>query len=720
MKFKLCLALSLSLLPQLVLCDEDIFEDDMALSFEDQYVSIATGYEEVLSRAPAVASVINHQQIKAMGAKTLDDILVSIPGVHVGVSSFRLAPIYTIRGIHSVTNAQVLVLVNNVPITQLFRGDRGWFESFPASSIKQVEVIRGPGSAVYGADAFAGVVNIITKNAEDIDGLSISGGAGSFDTQRASVLYGASRDSVNYTFSLDYFTTDGDSDRTVKTDTQTLFDSGLGTNVSLASGPKSPGELQTQAEHFDIRGEISNEHWHFRAWNWIRRNMGTGPGDAQAIDTKGSSDANNFLVDATYKTPLIDENTKFQTTLSYMKVDYNSYLRLFPPGSRLPINNDGNIDGENPAGVVEFTDGLIGAPNYQEQITRLDTQLFLTGIGDHRLRLGAGGLQAKMSPTESKNFGPGVLDNGLPASTDGSLTQVSGEDLYIQAQKRDLFYLSLQDQWYLSPNWDLTAGVRYDKYSEFGSTTNPRLALIWHPSYDLTAKLLYGRAFRAPGFAELYLQNNPSSNSDEDLSPEKIEMLELAINYQINFDTQTRISFFEYKIEDMIEYVNKTGVNGVIASNVGEREAPGLEWEISWQATDSLEFSGNYAFHDARDTKNGGPVANTPRQKLFLFAQWQAATHWHINTRINWIADRQRFKDDPRDPIDDYITTDLIVSHHNLVKGLNFELVVKNLFDTNAKEPTTYDPNAPQGASIVNDYPLESRSFFFTLSQHFQ
>ena len=90
MKFKYCLALSLGFISQLALSEDEMFEDDIALSFEDQYVSIATGYEEVLSRAPAVASVISQQQIEAMGAKSLDDILVSIPGLHVGISGFRM------------------------------------------------------------------------------------------------------------------------------------------------------------------------------------------------------------------------------------------------------------------------------------------------------------------------------------------------------------------------------------------------------------------------------------------------------------------------------------------------------------------------------------------------------------------------------------------------------------------------------------------------------
>ncbi len=718
MKVKTYLLLSLALLPQYALSDEGFDEEEMALSFEEEYVSIATGYEEILSRAPAVASVITHKQIQAMGARTLDDILASVPGVHVGIASHRFTPIYTIRGIYSKTSSQVLVLINSVPITQLFKGDRGHFSAIPASTIKQVEIIRGPGSAVYGADAFSGVINVITKNADSIDGVEVSAGAGSFKTQQASIAYGAKHDTMRYSFSLDYYKTDGDQNRTVNTDAQTLFDqSPLNTNASLASGPKGPGVFQTQAEHIDLRAEISNKKWNLRLWNWMRKNMGLGPGESQAIDTQGSFDLNNYLLDVTYQAPLIKDNIRFQSTFSYMQINSDAYFNLFPPGTRLPLDSNGNINNQAPAGVVSFPDGLIGSPSYKEEHTRVDLQLFVSDIGDHRIRLGAGALEAKLtSPKTRKNFGVGVLDDApLPSSVDGTLTPVYGNDLFLLPQERKLHYVSLQDQWYISPNWDFTAGIRYDKYSDFGETTNPRLALIWHPSYDLTTKLLYGKAFRAPAFAELYLQNNPVVLSDANLSAEKIEMFELSVDYQINFDLKTRLSLFHYKIKDLIENSPKPGINALVSSNIGEREGSGLEWELTWKASHDFNITGNYAFQDARDTQNGGSVGDSPRQKIFVMGQWQASEHWQVSTTINWVADRHRVKNDPRGKIDDYVMTDLIITQRNALKDWGFELIVRNLFDVDAREPSPYAATAPKGAVMPDDYPLASRGFFLSM-----
>lgn len=127
-------------------------------------VSIASGYRQPLFKAPSVATIITAEDIKAIGATDLDEVLETVPGLHVNRRQQGYNPIYTIRGIYHPANAQALVLINGVSISNLFQGGRNdiW-GGMPVQAISRIEVIRGPGSAVYGADAFAGVINIITK-----------------------------------------------------------------------------------------------------------------------------------------------------------------------------------------------------------------------------------------------------------------------------------------------------------------------------------------------------------------------------------------------------------------------------------------------------------------------------------------------------------------------------------------------------------------------------
>lgn len=135
-----------------------------------EMVSIATGVAQPLRQSPAIASVITAADIAAIGATELNEVLETVPGLHVGVSGVGYKPIFSIRGIHTQTNPQVLVLVNGIPIKNVFDGSLGasWGR-MPVTGIARIEVIRGPGSALYGADAFSGVINIITKSA-DVEG----------------------------------------------------------------------------------------------------------------------------------------------------------------------------------------------------------------------------------------------------------------------------------------------------------------------------------------------------------------------------------------------------------------------------------------------------------------------------------------------------------------------------------------------------------------------
>ena len=132
----------------------DIDEEEALLELygDEELVSIATGNAQPISKAPAVASVITAADIREMGARDIDDVLETVPGLHVSRRVVGNNPIYTFRGVYSEANPQVLMLINGISITNLFIGDRNQvWGGMPVESISRIEVIRGPGSAVYGA-----------------------------------------------------------------------------------------------------------------------------------------------------------------------------------------------------------------------------------------------------------------------------------------------------------------------------------------------------------------------------------------------------------------------------------------------------------------------------------------------------------------------------------------------------------------------------------------
>ncbi|NOY72240.1 MAG: TonB-dependent receptor [Gammaproteobacteria bacterium] len=684
-------------------------EEDIALTFDAQFVSIATGGQKELSRAPAVATVITAENIAQMGALNLDQVLESVPGLHVTLSSVRLTPVYSIRGIQSDIGPHVLMLVNSVPITQMWQGDRGLLSTLPIADIARVEIIRGPGSAVYGADAFAGVINVITKSAAEMDGTSISATVGSFGTVQTSVLHGETYDDLDIAFSMQYSGTDGDDGRVIDADAQTFWDTrpGVGTNASLA-----PGSLDTRAKRLDTRIEFSWDSWQLRAWNWRQKDLGVGPGLAQALDPNGYADTDNWLVDASYKNDNIAPDFDFESKISFMDIKNVTKQTLFPQDAILPIGADGNLNPITPVGTITFTDGMIGNPEIYEQHYRADAAVFWTGLENHRLRFAGGAFYSELEGRETKNYGPGVITTLV--DVDGTLTDVSGTNFnYAPDQNRTVYYLSVQDEWYLAADWDLTAGIRYDTYSDFGDTFNPRAALIWHPSYSLSTKLLYGQAFRAPSFQELYVQNNPIKLGNEDLNPERIKTLELAMDYQHTFDQRYAASIFAYEIDDQIVYVADGGTPK--AQNVGRQEGSGFELEMQWTATYTLDILANYAYQTSRDKTNKSDAPDAPQQQFYIKADWRFLPGWNLNTQITHVMQRARAYNDTRAEIDDYTIVNLAIRKTDIADDWDITMRISNLFDASIYEPSPSEVSP----FVPGDYPMPGRSYYATAKYRF-
>jgi len=195
--------------------------------------SLASGTATPLDKAAAVATVITAEDIESMGARDLDEVLETVPGLHVGKLTFT-PPKYNIRGITSTHTPQTLMMINGIPISSLYIGhpSLAW-GGFPIQAISKIEVIRGPGSALYGADAFAGVINIITKSYHDIPENRAGIQYGSFNTANTWVNYGTRQYNTDIGLSLEYNTTDGFKS-IVTEDAQTLLDGLTGSQASLA------------------------------------------------------------------------------------------------------------------------------------------------------------------------------------------------------------------------------------------------------------------------------------------------------------------------------------------------------------------------------------------------------------------------------------------------------------------------------------------------------
>ena len=296
----------------------------------EEFLYIATGRKQTVSQAPAVASIISAKTIRQIGARDIDEVLETIPGLHVSYAAGGYNPIYQIRGISSSTNPQVLMLINGIPITNIFAGNRSQaWAGMPVENISRIEVIRGPGSALYGADAFAGTINIITKNASEINGLEVGVSAGSFDEYRGWLQYGSTVAGWETAFSAQVLDTHGQHEK-VDRDFQSGLDSLLGTSASLA-----PGSISLGRQSLDTRLDLSKEKWQIRLGYQGRRHGKTGAGLFQALDPVGEANADRYNADITYHNQSFTEHWDFKAQYSFFNSITESDLVLLPPGTNI-------------------------------------------------------------------------------------------------------------------------------------------------------------------------------------------------------------------------------------------------------------------------------------------------------------------------------------------------------------------------------------------------
>ncbi len=711
-KFIQLLVISILVLSSsLVRCGEEE-ESHSSLNYQDEsdlaeiyggeeYISIATGSEQLLRRAPAVATVITAQDIEKIGATELNEILETVPGLHVSVSAQAYNPIFQIRGIHSEFNPQVLMLINGIQITNVFAGNRSivW-GGMPVNNIARVEVIRGPGSALYGADAFAGVINIITKTAQDIDGLDIGFRAGEFATKEGWLQYGGNIGDLDIAFSFQAGDTSGQR-RTVGADAQSFCDQTFATDASLAPGPVNVGR-----RYFDTRLDLSISNWRLRVGLQNRDRVGTGAGGAQALDPVGTNDSTRVNADLTYQNTDAFDDWDITAQLSYFDVANRSDLVLFPPGSAFPDTTNT---------LRTFPQGVLGNPDSFERHYRAALSGIYHGFRGHQLRLGAGfRLEDLYKISETKNFfQAGLFPTPLPTG----LTDVSSSAPFLTPQNRKVTYVFAQDEWTFAPDWTLTAGLRYDHYSDFGSTVNPRVALVWQTSYNLTSKLLYGRAFRAPSFTEQFSVNNPVLQGNPNLDPETINTVELAFDYQATQDLRTKLNIFWYDYADIIRTV--PDAQGQTFQNAGDQNGYGVELEGQWNVYRNLQLKANYALQISTDDTTDQDVGFTPTHQLYGRADWQFWPRWNFDVQANWVADRKRPPGDGRKQTSNYVTLDMTVRGDDIFDNWGVSASVRNLFNSNALEPSQPFPNA-NSSLIPGDLPLAGRSFYFELRYRLQ
>jgi len=309
--------------------------------------------------------------------------------------------------------------------------------------------------------------------------------------------------------------------------------------------------------------------------------------------------------------------------------------------------------------------------------------------------------------THTTNFNPYTFE---PL---GSLQNVSSWGNFNRDATRKVWAAYLQDEWEIRDSLNLTAGVRYDHYDDFGSTVNPRAGVVWNFLKNADLKLLYGQAFRAPSFLDLYNDGNPVALGNPDLDPETIRTYEAGLGYGFGNSYMMNVNFFHNDIDALI--LLDTSTQPGLYMNLGSAEVDGVEVLLRGQYSPADYWQMAYTWQDPRDTDTGEDLPNVPFRRASFSVNYEVCKYLNVHADVLWTGKRPRISGDPRGDMPSYTTVDLTLIAKNFFRGFEIRGMVHNLFDEEYEDPDL----SGAAQSIPGDYPREGISAMIELSYRF-
>lgn len=424
--------------------DESLFLQDIPA------VYAASKYEQKVSEAPSSVSIITAEEIRRYGHKSLVDVLRSVRGFY--ASYDRNYSYLGVRGFGRPTdyNNRVLVLIDGHRINEgIFDGAYiGTAFMLSVDVIDRIEIIRGPGSSLYGTNAIFAVINVITKRGRDLRGGEVAGEIMSYDTRAGTVSYGSKASN-----GMEW--------------------------LASASSYHSGGQ--------DL---------YFPEFN----SPSTNNGNAIGADTDtaqrafGKMTYGNLTLEAGYVNrekhiPTASYNTQFNNPNEYT-IDERTFLFAKYVHE---MENNANLTTRVAIDSYNYNGRYPEVSPYQDfgawRAWLVEAQYVQT-IQNHKLLIGADFQRSKRADQWSFTESPYTPDINA----------------YISTQHWSVY---LQDEYRLNADSLINVGVRHDGYEDVGTSTNPRIAYVTNLSKTDVLKLMYGQAYRVPNVYELYYYPSP-------------------------------------------------------------------------------------------------------------------------------------------------------------------------------------------------------------------
>ncbi len=543
-----------------------------ALSLEellDTKVYSASKYEQKVAEAPSSIVVISAEDIRKYGYRTLMDVLATLPGFYVqGHGS------YTSLGVRGFSppgdaNSRILLLVNGHALNGNIDDSAPLDYTFPIDMdlIDRIEIVRGPSSSLYGADAFFAVVNVITRTGKD-KGATVSGEGGSLGTYKQTATYGLDHNGTQALLSGTYNLTNA---------------------PGLLDGIEDPiGSRSDRDQGRRLFALVSSHNFTFQSA--ISSLQEKAPSSATWCGACHQTDshANNFraYADLQYDHPI--GNSAEITARAYYDSsgyhgNYNDLRTCNEATCHGSVYGHDRNYGEWAGAEVKFT------------------KRFLAG---HRFTVG----------TEYRdNFRQSQQNwmDGFSDAHDG--TPVTSMTFVNYNRSSHLLGIYGEAEFHILSKLILNLGLRDDRYNYVEAKTSPRAALIYTPRPSTTLKFLYGNAFRAPSFSEMYYSSMASASAPI-LQPETIRTEEIVFEQKLGKHTTIGASGFYNLIGNYIEQETNIiqGQDQTTFVN-SKATAKGLELSLKSRLASQLEGEMSYTFQEVKDPLDDSPLPDSPR-----------------------------------------------------------------------------------------------------------
>ncbi|MGA3211972.1 MAG: TonB-dependent receptor [Terriglobales bacterium] len=599
-------------------------------------VSTASKHPQNAQEAPSSVTVITAEEIARYGYRTLSDVLQSVRGFY--VTNDRNYSYIGVRGFSPPGdyNSRILILLDGHRLNENIYSEALIGTELPVDldAVERIEIVRGPGSSLYGSDAVLAVINIITKSRKDFQNGRVSTEAGSFGSYKGRFTFAETLPhDVDMVVAGSIYESSGHPQLFFPEFDSPATNYGIAQNADADSAKDFLVKLTYR--EFTLEGNLGTRDKVIptASFGTVFNNPGS-----QTVDSEG-----NFVLSYEKK---LDPTTSFLTRVSYNRYEYGGdYIYPNPEG---PLPTENNRD----TGRGDWW-------TWEGQVRKQ--------IGEHN-DVTAGG---EFTDNTQQNQDTYIVN-----------PYQSFLDLH---QESKVYAGFAQDELKINSQLILNGGIRYDHYDTFGGTFNPRLALLYRVNHRTNLKFLYGQAFRAPNDYELYYSYPGEQEANPALRPEKIRTYEAVAERYLGSHLQLSASGYYYHINDLIRQVADPTNGLLIYENSQMVDAKGIEIEANGKWFKGLETKASYCLQNATDSVTGAWLANSPKHlakvnvmaPFFNNALLVGAEGQYTSDVLNIYGDR----------LGGFGLLNVTLMTRKLIKGTEFSVSGYNLLDKRYSDP---------------------------------